>query len=401
MKNLFLVLCLVLLGCASSPKAEAIGHIAQSTGSAPDASDVMDSGDLDVEGSFRALLDNINGGADGDFVAFSATTTDGTASLRFTGVSESPYVTWILKVRGADVLNNQQSFPTIGSNLPWLVGDDVRWRAWYRPSLGTSGIRIWVNGVAGLDVVGTTTGGALAEASALSFGGNPSAVTDSERMIAHPIAELPETQGPEIVCMGDSTLGRINPGNPEVVSGLSYFYLPSERLTRPGVALLAVGADTLAGQKAKWLASWWRTQASVKVVTIQVGINDILAGTSSATIITNIQGLVDLVKRDRPDVKVAVAELTPIKTALDNYYSGTAAAKLTVWEDVNESLLGSGGSPITGVDYRIRDHVDELDDGTGALKVGYDYDYLHPNNAGRKVESSAYRTAVSGLGFLR
>lgn len=401
MKNLFLVLCLILLGCSSQPGTETLGHLAQPTGSVPDESDVVDNGDLDVEGSFRALLDNINGGADGDFVAFSATTPDGTASLRFTGVSESPYVSWILKVRGSDVLNNQQNFPTIGSNLPWLLGDDVRWRAWYRPSTGASGIRVWVNGVSGRDAEGTTTGGTLAEASALSFGGNPSAVTDSENMIAHTIAQLPETQGPEIVCMGDSTLGRINPGNPEVVSGLSYFYLPSERLTRPGVGLLAVGGDTLAGQTSKWLGSWWRTQASVKAVTIQVGINDILAGTSSATIITKIQALVDLVKRDRPDVKVAVAELTPIKTALDTYYSGTAAAKLTVWEDVNEAILGSGGSPITGVDYRIRDHVDELDDGTGALKMGYDYDYLHPNSSGRKVESLAYRTAVSGLGFLR
>jgi hypothetical protein len=353
---------------------------------------IMDSGNVDIEGSFVASSNN-NDASTFDF--FSAATPDGTLSLRYSSLN------WIWRVRGSDVITVQQNFPTSSRNLAWRVGDRVSWRAWYRVGTGQAGVRITVNGVTAPDTTASTTGGALSAPTAVTLG-TVAQRGDPQTFRARFLADVPTTVPVEIVVLGDSTVGSWTSGAQPSATGLISvvhdLYTSGERTSRPGIGLLAVASDTTDGQKTKWDASPWNALASLKAVIIQSGINDRNIYTATQEI-GRWQILVDAIRATVPGAcKIFASKMTPIKGHLDAF--GEGALYASYWVPVNDGIAGVGATNVTGVDGRITSHATTLNDGSGALAAPYDFDLIHENNAGRAVVAAAYRTALVSAGVL-
>jgi hypothetical protein len=349
---------------------------------------IVDGGDVDLEGRWTATADNWSGP---DLTFFSCTTADGTMSLRY----ETSFINrYVWKVRGVDIVNDAENPGTRGSPA-WRVGDELRWRVWYRPSTEQYGLRSAINGVVDWDVTGSTTGSALAAPS-----GTVTVLADE--LIARFVAQVPTATQPEIVVLGDSTIGSWG----REITVAHDIYTTDQRWTRPGIGMLAVIGDTAQGQQAKWDVSgpgeaFWHPNPNLHAVIIEIGINNILLGDSEATARTRIQALIDDVHTTRPDVKIILAKMIPIKGYLDANFGGSAAAMFTEWQNLNADVAGSGPANFTSVDARITAHEATLNDGTGALKTLYDIgDHLHENNDGRTIIAGVYKTALQSLGLL-
>lgn len=124
------------------------------------------------------------------------------------------------------------------------------------------------------------------------------------------------------------------------------------------------------------------------------GINDILAGVSSSTILTNKQNRINSIKSNNPSARILVAKLLP-----SSFLSG---AQQTVRTAVN-----SGIDSLTSVDRVISAHIaSQSSGGLGngsdtALYAGYDSgDTLHENNAARAVLGSIFRSELQTYGNI-
>lgn len=388
------------------------------TGSAPaaDPSLIVDAGDLDIEGTFTAQ--NASGsctgvgpapgtlgpGSDGA-ILFHATTPEGDISLRYETDFAVGAAFW-LKVRGVDAVEYNENFFITGGTTPdsrtvntWRAGDEIHWRAWYRPSTGQAGIRVAVNGVYLPDFTTTTTGGALATPTAVTVGATIANTTQAQTFTARFKAQTPTTTTPEFMVIGDSTLAPWEGGSSVTYSGIypltsvgHALYHASERWTRPGIGILAVPGDTCAGQQTKWSASPWKSAPSLKAVIVQDGVNDVNTGTP-ASVVVRLQALIDQIHTDRPDVKVLVAKLVP-------FGNSATSAQITWLLEFNSDIAGTGPNPVVRVDGRIVDAYATLDNGSAGYKPVYDYDAEHENNEGRDVIAASYRSALAGLGLI-
>lgn len=380
------------------------------TGTSPtaDAGLIVDAGDLDLEGTFTASIPSGGSRGDGTFgpdadgaVLFQATTPEGDISVHFEedfAVGAAIY----LKVRGVDAVQYKQnlgSAPDCHTVQQWRIGDEVYWRAWYRPSTGSAGFRFAVNGTWLPDFTTTTSGGALAAATAVTVGTSIADGTKPQTLIARFKAQVPTDTAPEFMILGDSTLAPfaggsstsgLYPGIYPLVSVGHDLYTSTERWTRPGIGILAVPGDTTNGQNAKWQASVWKTKTTLKAAIIQVGVND--SGSGEVVVSGWLQTLVNQIRADRPDVKILIAKIIP--------YGNFPGANLTFLFAYNDDIAGTGAHPITGVDARIVDAYATLDNGSGGYKPAYDYDGEHENNPGRAVIAGAYRAALHSLGLI-
>jgi hypothetical protein len=352
---------------------------------------VVDGGDFDVEGAFHAYTGSYNGGLS-PFTAFIADTPEGELSLKFDGIQ------WFLKVRGVAVLDNTPQLEGVAANLGWRAGDDVKWRTWYRPSIGQAGIRIWVNGVQGRDITTTTTGGALAAPT--------SAVAFADTFTAHGLADVPTAFTPEFVLVGDSTSAswvENGIGDGCVMTLAHKLYTVIQRATRPGIGTIAVQGATAEDQLTSWLASAWRHQTGIKAFLVQVGINNLgLYGQDAPTAAGHIQSLVNQLRADQPSAKIVIAEMIPIRGWTVATWPTDGGAHFATWQAINADIMGTGANPITGVDVRLSASESLLDDGTGDMIAAYKFgDGIHQNNLARDLVGGVYRTTLQTLGVLR
>jgi len=376
-------------------------------GSAPSASssNIVDSGDLDVSGTWRAIAGSDTAPS---FDAFAASSAEGTMSLHYeaTNTSTTASGRWMLTVRGVLILTVEENFPLSSAALQWRVGDDVTWRAWYRPSTGQAGVRITVNGVTAPDTTAATTGSALAAPTVVSAYYAPSTVADvtqTQTFIARFSWQAPRDTTPEFLILGDSTLASFwyqaargpNVGSWQNLISVGHdVYTAAQRSQRHGIGLVAVPGDTVEGQKAKFLASPWSSQGNVSAVIIEVGINNFeFLLDSLATVTTKVQDLIDTVRAALPSAKILVSKVVPY-----GLFDATSVAGFIV--PFNNNTMGTGTQNLTGVDYRIGDHYATLDNGSGGYKSIYDFDDIHENNDGRAVVAAAYRAALQALGLL-
>lgn len=171
-----------------------------------------------------------------------------------------------------------------------------------------------------------------------------------------------------------------------------------------GRAALAESGRRIADMKTFWNAL--SDKSALQAVFIQIGLNDVKGrvGENTATtaqVIADLQDLVDTVNAAKPSgCKTYICGLTPCKVWLDAATNPTAAYQS--WLDVNESIAGSGGSPITGVDGRITSHVAALNDGSGNLQAIYDYnsDGVHESNEARFIIAQAWRAQLEADGLV-
>lgn len=374
---------LITSGAASSAKTLDARYSAATVGD----------GDLDLAVSFVSTSPDWS--FEPTFYLWSAQTSEGLMSVRWTSVGG-----WVLTVRGVDVV-------TTGPPNYSTTAQVVTLRAWYDHHAGTAGVRTDVNGSFTRDDTAPASG-ALAPPSTVYLGTNLGAATDAFAgrltRVARPATKAAAAPPVEIVTLGDSIVGCIGSQNgPDIISVGSAIYTPAEALARPGIGTLAFAGARIDTQRNEWEGSAWRTAPSLRAVVIQVGVNDVAHGTPAATVIGLLQGLVDQVKADRPDVEVVLGQMLPARTYLDANAPGAYA----VWRAVNQAIAGHGATPITGADAVMLsgDVGSPFNDGAGHLAGKYDLgDGLHTSSIGRAANAhhatTSFRAALHGLHLL-
>ena len=194
----------------------------------------------------------------------------------------------------------------------------------------------------------------------------------------------------------ESTIGAILIGDSTtaVFSGQNkvgyYLLTAAERLTGAYDYSIATVGHKIADQKTKYLQSIDKELCNYTI--IMVGLNDILAATSSATIVAALQDLVNTINSNKKTgSKVIIATLTPCKAALS-----AVSGAYTVWLAVNTAIR----TTITGIDAVVDSHTASLGDGADNLGAAYQLDVpdnLHENNAGREIIAAAWRVSIDSF----
>ncbi len=328
---------------------------------------------------------------------WSTTSSDGDIGVRFSQNSPGQYV---LTVRGVDVLT------TTLSNL-FGAGQAATVRAWYNLTSALAGLRVSVNGCYVSDATAATTGSALAKPSAVVSlgtlnGSSTAALTGRIHRVQRPASPTQAAQPVEFVLLGDSIVG--SNGNTSSAVG-SYIYTKAEIDVRRGIGSLAVSGHTIGNQQATWTASPWSTASGISAVLIQVGINDIATGASSATTISRIQSLATRIRADQPATKIALCQLLPCSA----YLTGQLGASYqTTWLAVNAAISAwslSGQTYSADLVLLTGDIGSTLNDGSYNLPAGYRVTAegaqpLHTNNPGRAANAAIWRAGLVSLGLL-
>jgi lysophospholipase L1-like esterase len=302
----------------------------------------------------------------------------------------------ILTVRGSDVLYTL-------NGVGFTVGDDIAFRAWYRISTGESGIRFTVNGVT-IETLGTTTGSALAAPTVAKFGSDVSGANNFTalwtKIVTHNVAD-PAAIGSiapfEFFGIGDS----IATSYPNLTNIFGFLYTRDiTRRSKPGVISQALSGSTITGEQGAFDASVYKGSPHIRAIIIQVGINDILQGASTATFVSRYQALVNDVAAAFPGIPIVGVKLSPCRTYLDLNDPGQYAQ----WLLVNIAIGGGGGTPITGLAAVTSSHVTTMNDGSDHLAAAYCLpgsfnDGLHPGQLGRKTIGLAIRASLVGIGI--
>lgn len=342
-------------------------------------------GNLDLEVTFQAST-VVSAETSGTYL-WSFTTSDGLCALRMVIATSAPY--FVLTVRGVDVLSTQSAGS--GAWLQWQPGEPFTVRAWYNLSAGTCGIRQSVAGLVLPDTTGSTTGSALAKTTTVYLGSNLGSSTGAliGRMKPYrrppPSVLAPPIEPVEVVIVGDSTAAAMT--QLFALDGIgSYIYTQGaagEWTTRPGIGELATPGYKILTATTQWNSSTanpWKTAASVKLVAIMIGINDVLNGASAASIEALYQTLVNDIAASLPGVPIVAYTMLPA-----GGYAGSTTSTQAVWTAVNAAILGG---TITGLAHMIDagGRGSPLNNGSDALASIYDTgDGLHESNAARML----------------
>lgn len=198
--------------------------------------------------------------------------------------------------------------------------------------------------------------------------------------------------GLRTAAIGDSTIAAYAGGTAVLflMAGVSPI-----TIARPG--------NTIAQQRAEWVATYSVTKLAQKAVFVQVGLNDVAASGTAATRIAALQSFINLIRSEVSlTCKIYVSKMTPCRQRwIDVYGAVNGPIAQSMWADMNDAIAGTGPTPITGVDGRITSHVPLMDDGSGNLAAAYDTgDHIHPNTAGRQINADAWRAQLVADGLL-
>lgn len=371
---------------------------------------LINGGDLDVEVELmHAWSDMLQGDPLTGlyYTVFSATTSEGLIRLRFEWALQA----YVLRVRGVDVLTANPTLYGQGQN--WTRDAYWRVRAWYRPSTGECGIETSCNGNRSRRT-SSTVGGALSAATSLWWGSDQGASDHADARHTlhriHTLGDVP-TLAWEGLDIGDSITA------PYLYrrSRSSYLYTAAEARSRAGWYSQAIPGDTAPGQLAIFNAAPWNSLSSIKVVSIMIGANDLIAsGYTGSALITNIQAIVNSVASHMPAAKIVICKMIPFYKRIEDAFPGDPvqiALVKSYYQQVQTAIGGAGGTPITGVHARAgSSYFTTLGAGTNYLAIGYDQfptggpsgsqEGLHPNDAGEIVIAAEMRTIYQSLGVL-
>jgi lysophospholipase L1-like esterase len=358
------------------------------------AAEIVLGGNLTLSGRFTPLWTNMYANGLPGY-AFSASTPDGLLALRYDHASD----TWILTVRGADVLTAVTSAsvaPTVTPTAGFAEGQEIQWTVWYHPTAGTMGIRLSINGNQSTDATGVASGSPLAAPTAAWVGSN---VGTSGSLAAHLRGRVVSSLtvpafAPEGIALGASVMASYV----QRVPTPSFWYTAAEAWTRAGILTLALPGDTIAGQSARWSASAYK--ATVAFVVLDVGLNDLSpVQNNSAPQIAATQALIDTVRADNPTCKIILCTMTPGKQRFIDVYGATAGGYAYAnWLAVNLAITNG---TITGADAVVSSHTAALNDGVGNLAAAYDTgDHIHFTDPGRAIFGAAQRAGITATGAL-
>lgn len=315
----------------------------------------------------------------------------GTHSLRYAGGVSGD---WILKVNGTDTITAPAIVTTAQPGQRATTGQRLTIRTWFDQLNNTKGFRLAVNGVYAYGTSTTASGSNVGTPTAGTLNTSNDADVNLVTFKIHNRASS-KTQSFQAAILGDSTVASYNTASGVPVASLLRSAADSRNVAFKS---LAIGGATIADQQSQW--SSFSEKADLRWVMIQVGLNDIDPAVPTATSIAALQSLVDSVNA-ATSARVYIATMIPCYQRMITRYGGDAPLSLAKWEDMNDAIMGLGGSPITGVDGRINAHQLAMDDGVGNLDAAYDGgDGIHPNNAGRQVIADAWIDALEADGML-
>jgi hypothetical protein len=272
------------------------------------------------------------------------------------------------------------------------------------------GCQFAVNGSWQAQATGSTTGSALAaptSAHFLSLNGTGSfgagQLTTVKIYNAGTSNASPSTV--KIVTAGDSLIR----SNVTYTQTPSHIWTASEIRagTHPEIYDQALGGDTCTGQTTLIASNPYNGSSAIKAYITQCGVNEISAGTSAATIISDYQANVTAAKAAFPSAKIICGAITPAyQYWVANFGSTTANTNETTRQTVNTAIMGGAGS-ITGCDVRENGYLAGLTDGDGksllaACDVGTGIsaaDGLHYTGCRATVVAPVYRADLIALGL--
>lgn len=197
---------------------------------------------------------------------------------------------------------------------------------------------------------------------------------------------------------GDSTIASYS-GQLAIVD---YLLLPSDIAEGNSLVNIAVPGNTITQQKDAWLALSDKT--SYDYVIVQIGLNDVGFTETDAAVIARLQDYIDTINLGKKtDCKIIIGSMNPAKQRwIDSFGEIDGATSQAQWFAINQSIMGFGSNPITGVDLRQNTHTIKLNDGLGNLAGIYDMgDYIHENNLARQIIAGQYRISLNNLRFLK
>lgn len=196
---------------------------------------------------------------------------------------------------------------------------------------------------------------------------------------------------PRLAAIGDSTVAEYPSSEYPAVASL---------LNGVIATTLAVPGQTIAQQKAVWLA--FEPKTDFDIIVVQIGLNDMSPDIPLKETVRQLQQLIDAVNHTkRPKAIIAIAQMNPARGRWATVYKDKIELVFTKWNELNRSIAGQGPMPIRGVDVRVGAHVRELSTPSGALKVEYDrlHDGIHPDAQARRVVACAWADALRNAGF--
>jgi len=200
--------------------------------------------------------------------------------------------------------------------------------------------------------------------------------------------------------LGDSTVARLNSSSG--IGVIASYVSAQVGGMVTGLADVSYAGDRISHQKTAWTAI--ADKSALQAVFIQIGLNDVKGRVgentaTTATVIADLQDLVDTVNADKPSgCKTYICALTPCKIFLDGATNPSAA--YSAWQDVNTAIAGGGGTPITGVDARITGYNTDLNDGSGNLLPLYDMDGVHETTQARFIIGQYWRAQLEADGLV-
>ena len=415
-------------------------------------------GDFEIEIDITPLF-NLSGNAS-SLCYFQGFSTDGELSVVYVpgnnaGNVENDTGTFTFTVRGVSIGAGLVVNPSIFNILGWSSGQRILLHTWYKPSLANSatrdsaGMRIEVQGCANDGPVSnynlqTTTNCSVAQAS-----GSPLATTYSSFSIGSKTdGTLPingtvnqvrfiitgsayRLRNAYLLVVGDSVMTAYESWGPTMAyatarTGNNTFQ------TLPLISMIAHPGDKCqdqinafqysryggfgtAGPGNLGIGSAANTTGTLfgpadpEIIAIIdcCGINNVIGGSTAATIIAAMQALITAVKAGLPNAKY-------IKSLLHPCAGSMTGPQQAVWQTLNGTGANGITSTLTGVDAFVTNFVAPMSDnpswvqGNAAPNLNPIYqsiqiqpnqfDKLHPNGSGRQIWADSIVATLQSLG---
>jgi len=148
---------------------------------------------------------------------------------------------------------------------------------------------------------------------------------------------------------------------------------------------ISVSGANISDQRTSWELLTADARSKMNFVIINEGLVDLDPSESASATLDRYQILIDSVNSDiSASCKVIILTMTPNKSRLITLYGPVdGLVAYQKWIDMNTAIMGGGPDALTGVDYRIDSHQEEMNDGSGNLKAMYDGgDGIHDNELG-------------------
>jgi Domain of unknown function (DUF4082) len=241
-------------------------------------------------------------------------------------------------VRGVDYITSGLSI-----NIGLLQPDTIfRTQLYYDPAVPEATIAGWVNGCAASGATVGSISGAVHTPTLAAIGSLTNGTNQTQRRVTSwargDLVGRPDPYRSEFLIQGDSLMSEYPGDHPAVCK---YIYTVAQSIERSGIFSYAFPGETIEQQYTRYAASKQFGQPYVHGITEQAGINNISVGQTDVQTIGHYQTAVTGFNTNNSGAKVYLMPLWPTNATL-------SAPQQGYYLNVNQAIIGQGGTPITG-----------------------------------------------------